>query len=88
MQAHRVYTRHDSGPGVCDVHQDIPGEFVEDMMLDYYKSLHICITNKVLRNRVCYKQSKCYKQDSLKHVDGRVKKGSDCIIVWSNSQAA
>ena len=61
MQAHRVYARHDGGPGVCDVHQDIPGEFLEDMMLDYYKALHICIISKALRNRICYKRSKCSK---------------------------
>ena len=43
MQARRDYARHNGGPGVHDVHQDIPGEFLEDMMLDYYKA-HVFVS--------------------------------------------
>ena len=38
-----MHDRHDGGPGVHDVHQDIPGEFLEDMMLDYYKA-HVFVS--------------------------------------------
>ena len=60
MQARREYARHDGGPGVHDVHQGIPGEFIEDMMLDCYKA-HMFVSPAKRLDIVCYKRSKCSK---------------------------
>ena len=60
MQARREYARHDGGPGVHDVHQGIPGEFLEDMMLDCYKA-HMFVSPAKRLDIVCYKRSKCSK---------------------------
>ena len=38
LQARSDYARHDGGPQVRDVHQDIPEAFLLRMMMDYYRA--------------------------------------------------
>lgn len=44
IQARRDYSQHNGGLGVCDVHQDVPGDFLEGMMLDYYRA-SVCVSS-------------------------------------------
>ena len=43
LQARRDYARHDGGPDVREVHQDIPGDYLQRMVIDYYQA-HICLS--------------------------------------------
>ena len=43
LQARRDYARHDGGPDVREVHQDIPGDYLQRMAMGYYHA-HICLS--------------------------------------------
>ena len=38
LQARHDYARHDDGPGVLDVNHDVPGDYLQGLMMDYYKA--------------------------------------------------
>jgi len=38
LRARSDYARHDGGPEVHDVHQDVPADILHGMMLDYYQA--------------------------------------------------
>ena len=39
MMTHsKHYARHDDGPGVLDVNHDVPGDYLQGLMMDYYKA--------------------------------------------------
>ena len=38
LQARSDYARHDGGPEVHEVHQDVPADFLQGMMMDYYQA--------------------------------------------------
>ena len=47
QQARWDYSRHDSGRGVMDTVSDVPQDYLEKMMLDYYKTnTTTCITDR------------------------------------------
>ena len=48
QQARRDYARHDSGQGVMDTVSDVPQDYLEKMMLDYYKTNTAITDQKVL----------------------------------------
>ena len=45
VKARRDYARHDGGLDVHDVPQDVPAEFLEDMMVDYYRA-HVLVSSE------------------------------------------
>ena len=38
LQAQNDYAQHDDGPGVLDVNHDVPGDYLQGLMMDYYKA--------------------------------------------------
>ena len=38
LQARRDYARHDGGPDIHEVHQDIPGDHLQHLVLEYYSA--------------------------------------------------
>ena len=38
LKARTDYDRHDDGPGVAEVHQDLPEEYLQNLMVDYYNA--------------------------------------------------
>ena len=38
LKARTDYDRHDDGPGVAEVHQDLPEEYLQNVMIDYYNA--------------------------------------------------
>ena len=48
QQVRRDYSRHDSGRGVMDTVSDVPQDYLEKMMLDYYKTNTAITDRKVL----------------------------------------
>ena len=46
-QARLDYARHDNGQGVTETASDVPQEYLEQMMLDYYKT-NVAITDQKL----------------------------------------
>ena len=44
------YDRHDDGPGVAEVHQDLPEEYLQNLMIDYYNAKNQGLADELATN--------------------------------------
>ena len=45
LQARRDYARRDGGPDIHEIHEDIPGDHLQHLVLDYYRA-NVCLSRE------------------------------------------